>query len=107
MKRELKKVDWSELEFPSSEELGYAVEEASYFIISHLLPGQRWELLEQVPSGAYVVRVSGQGPKGDGVYEMTQEQLMEIPLGIMKTPQVHVKLDEAKVTEQLRKRGMI
>ena len=106
MKRELKNVDWDELEFPSSEELGKPVEEASYFIISHLLPGEKWELLEQDKDGSYVVRVTSPNA-GVSVSNMTQEELMEIPLGIMKTPMVHVQLDEEKVTAQLRKMGLI
>ena len=107
MKREVKKVNFDELEFKSSEEVGYAIEDAPYFIMSHLQQGYQWDLLERAGENKYLVRVTAPSAKESGVYEMTEEELRAIPLGILKTPQIHLKLDEAKVTEQLRKRGMI
>ena len=106
MKREVKKVDFSELEFQSSEEVGYAIEEAPYFIMSHLQQGYQWDLLERVGEN-YLVRVNAPSAKESGVIEMTEAQLREIPLGILKTPQVHVHLDPKQAENLLRAKGLL
>ena len=107
MKKEVRRVDFNDLEWKPSEEGGYVIEDAQYIIISHLQPGHQWDLLERTGEDTIMVRIKSPVNSENGVEELTFDYLKSIPLAIIKTPMVHVQLDEASLTKQLRKKGLI
>ena len=97
MKKLVKECDWSALEFSEDPE------QVDYTVYSHTLPNQKWELLgEGDTPNTYAVRIH-QARGGIEVRDLTKEDLLEVPLGIIRKEEFRYELSPKDVDQVLRR----